>query len=424
MKQNQIQNIFLFLFFLFLSSETTAQDGTYKPKAQFYGFIRNEVFYDSYKGVDAAMDQFYLVPLYAGRDANGSDINDQGSAHLTAIATRLGVTISGTEILGATPLANIETDFAGITKTEPVVLRIRKAFLKLTWKNSALLVGQTWHPFFGGADCPMVAGLNTGAPFQPFNRSPQVNYDYQTGKIILSGTALYESQYVSKGFYAVSNTNQSTLPKRNAGIPEFVFSVKYSSKKITVGVSAQYNTIQPIDVTTGSDGEKYITNEMNTSQAGMAYIQYSGEKLKILARAVIGQNLANLTMPGGYGVKSVDETTGAYTYTNYTNYTAFINGVYGKQHQVGFFAGIGENLGTNDALADASLTAGMLTKIQNMNRFSANYTYNIKNFRFIAEYERTTAVYGTGNMDLSNGLFSSSERATNNRLIFVMMYTF
>ena len=53
MKQNQIQNIFLFLFFLFLSSETTAQDGTDKPKAQFYGFIRNEFFYDSYKGVDA-----------------------------------------------------------------------------------------------------------------------------------------------------------------------------------------------------------------------------------------------------------------------------------------------------------------------------------------------------------------------------------
>ncbi|MCF8362959.1 MAG: hypothetical protein K9G70_10095 [Prolixibacteraceae bacterium] len=412
----------LLLISLFTVPTLKAQEDQ-KPKIDIYGFLRNEFYYDTYKGVDAAMDQFYLVPLYIGKDANGEHFNEQGSAHLTAIATRVGANITGPEILGATPMGNIEVDFAGVTTADPVLIRIRKAYLKLNWEKSALLVGQTWHPFWGGACFPSVAGLNTGAPFQPFNRSPQVNFDFKLGKTTLSATALYENQYVSKGLYTTTNSNNATLPKRNAGIPEMVVSATFRGNNITLGASGQQNTIQPTDRSI-VDGKTYITNEMNTSMAAMGYAQYKSNKFKLLVKSIYGQNLANLTMLGGYGVKSVDENTGAYTYTNYNHLMTYINGVYGKKHQIGFFAGITKNLGTSSPLVENTPTPGMLTNIQDLNRLAVNYAFNVKNFRFIGEYERTTAAYGTGDMNLNDGLYSTSQSVTNNRLIFVMMYMF
>ncbi|MFA9389157.1 MAG: hypothetical protein ACERKD_05095 [Prolixibacteraceae bacterium] len=427
MNNYRSKTIGLILIGLSLSLKLSAQEAIQKTSLQFYGFIRNEFYFDTYKGVDAAMDQFYLVPLYTGKDDNGKDFNNQGSAHLTAIASRIGMNITGPSILGAASSANIEYDFAGVTTSEPVLIRIRKAFFKLNWEKSALLVGQNWHPFWGGNVFPTVASLNTGAPFQPFNRSPQVNYDYHINKLTLSATALYENQYVSKGFYVCSNSNQQTLPKRNAVIPELVIGAKYVNDNIAIGVAAQHNTIKPIDRTTGTAGT-FVTNEMNFSSAAMAYLKYKSGKLSVLAKTVYGQNLANLTLLGGYGVKSIDETTGAFTYTNYNNYTAFVNAVYGKKYQVGVFAGIGENLGTTDALAltneGKTKTAGMLTNIQNIKRISAHLAYNVDKFRFVAEYELTNAMYGIGDITLSNGLYDATESVSNNRLLFMMMYFF
>jgi hypothetical protein len=411
------------LISLFTGLTLNAQEEQ-NPKIDIYGFLRNDFYYDTYKGVDAAMDQFYLVPLFIGKDASGEHYNEQGSAHLTAIATRVGANISGPEIFGAIPMGNIEVDFAGVTSVDPVLIRIRKAYLKLNWEKSALLVGQTWHPFWGGASFPSVAGLNTGAPFQPFNRSPQVNFDFKLGKTTLSATALYENQYVSKGLYNTSNTNNKTQPKRNAGIPEMVLGATFRGKNITLGAAGQHNTIQPTDKT-DANGKTYITNELNNSMAAMAYAQYKTGKFKLLVKSIYGQNLANLTMLGGYGIKSVDENTGAYTYTNYNHLTAYINGVYGKKHQIGFFAGMTKNLGTSDPLVAGTPTPGLLTNIQDLNRLSAHYALNIKNFRFVGEYERTTAAYGEkGTMNTADGLYTDSESVTNNRLIFVMMYMF
>ncbi|HKK80717.1 MAG TPA: hypothetical protein VJ909_00630 [Prolixibacteraceae bacterium] len=417
------QKIVTLLLISFFTGFTLKAQENQKPKIDIYGFLRNEFYYDTYKGVDAAMDQFYLLPLYTGKDANNNHLNEQGSAHLTAIATRIGTKITGPEIFGATPMGNIEVDFAGVTSVDPVLIRIRKAFLKLNWEKSALLIGQTWHPFWGGSCFPSVAGLNTGAPFQPFNRSPQVNFDYNMGKTTLSATALYENQYVSRGLYNTSNTNNKTLPKRNAGIPEMVVSATFRGENITLGAAGQHNTIQPIDKTTIAE-DTYITNEMNTSMAAMAYAQYKSNKFKFLAKSIYGQNLANLTMLGGYGVKSVDENTGAYTYTNYNHLMTYINAVYGKKHQVGVFAGMTQNLGTSDPLVENTPTIGLLTSIQNMNRVSLHYAYNFKNFRFVGEYERTTAAYGAGTMNSADGLYANSVSVTNNRLIFVMMYMF
>ncbi len=417
-------SVVLILFAFSTFSQEKKKDS--KPSIQLYGFVRSEFYYDSYKGLNAAMDNFYLVPLYKGVDGNGNPINQQGIANYTAMATRFGMKISGPEILGAKSSANFETDFAGIVTEYPEVLRLRKAFVKLDWEKSSLLIGQTWHPLWSGGTAffPRVGGLNTGSPFNPFSRSPQIDFDYRMGKISLSITALYENHYCSKGFYPVPNTNSKNLAKRNAVIPEMVLGLNYTTKAFTLGVAGQYNAVKPIDVT----DMNYVTNELNNSFVGMAFMGYKKDKLYILAKGLVGQNMVNLTMFGGYGVKDYNTTTGEMTYTNYNNYSALFNIVYGKKVQVGMFAGLSGNMGTSDALYKFDdgkpKIAGMLTSIKSTYRASANLTYNVKNMSFTAEYEMTTADYGSGNFNFADGLYSDKVSATNNRLFLMVMYHF
>lgn len=79
------------------------------------------------------------------------------------------------------------------------MLRIRQAYVNLDWGKSAVLVGITWHPLFG-AVMPDVLNLSTGAPFQPFNRSPQIRYQYKANsRVQLTASVLWQLQYLSSG---------------------------------------------------------------------------------------------------------------------------------------------------------------------------------------------------------------------------------
>ncbi len=410
-----------------------------KSSVQFYGFIRSEYYYDSYKGLNAAQDNFYLFPLYKGLDSEGNHLNQQPLHGYTAMATRFGFNITGPEILGAKSSANIETDFAGVVSEYPEVLRLRKAYLKLDWEKSSLLVGQTWHPLWNGSGAffPQVGGLNTGSPYNPFNRSPQVDFDYKlSNTTTLSLTALYEQQYCSSGFYVVEDTNDKNLPKRNAGIPEMVAGLYYNANGFSGGIAGQFNAIKPIDIVSPEDnpdtdfdesGMKFQTNELNTSLAAMAYFGYKKDKLFILAKGLVGQNLVNMLIIGGYGVKDYNQNTGEMKYTNYTSYTSLLNMVYGTDVQIGFFAGLSGNLGTADELYNfngASKTKGLMTNMKQCYRIAPYIAYNHKNLRFVAEYEIDSADYGTGTFDFSDGLYDNTVNATNHRLLLMVMYNF
>ena len=112
-------------------------------------------------------------------------------------------------------------------KPEIFLVRLRKAYTLFTWTKTKLLIGQTWHPFWDGDAFPRIGALNTGTPFQPFNRSPQVRLDYKTGAFIFSATGLYQQQYVSVGPIGASNTY-----KRDAVIPETVLSFESNGQEL------------------------------------------------------------------------------------------------------------------------------------------------------------------------------------------------
>lgn len=413
------------LMSLLLCSAFAQQPSLNDFKLNFYGFVRTDYYLDTYKGNDIAHEDFYLVPWYVGQDANGEDLNEQTSANFTALASRLGLKIQGPELLGAQTSAVLEFDFGGITKTEPTLFRIRHAKVDFNWEKSKLTVGQTWHPFFGGGVYPAVGAFNTGAPFQAFNRSPQVRYDYRLGQLTVGAAAVYENQYTSKSLDSgsYSTANQA---KRNGVLPEFTFTAEYKAKGLTVGAGAEIKRIKPRMTTTGTLGI-YKADEYLTSKAAMGYVKYQTEKLMITAKTFYGQNMTHLCILGGYAVATKNESTGAETYTNYNTSSSLLNIVYGKKWQVGLFAGYLKNLGTSDAVYNnggAAITAGLLPTIQDAVRGAAHVALNVSKLRFVAEYERTSADYGIGGFDFADGTYGDTHCATNNRMSLSMVYAF
>jgi hypothetical protein len=395
----------------------------------FYGFIRVDGYVDTYKGVDAGHDIFYLLPAYGVK--NGAEFNNQLSSNVSAMASRLGVRITFPEVFKAKATGLLEFDFAGNLKADPTLFRIRQAYSLLTWEKSSLLIGQTWHPFFGGSCLPTVAGLNTGAPFTCFNRSPMIRYNMKFGGLTVSASAVSQMQYNNVAIDAGEFSVTANQAKRNGAIPEMVLSTEWTQKAITLGAGASYNQIKPRMLITETlvDGKDVstIADEYLGSTAFMAYGRYKKDKLTVLLKGYLGDNMQHLTLPGGYGVASFDSITGKETYTTYKNYTAALNIVYGQKWQLGLFAGYGGNLGTNDpliAFAGKQKTYGLFTTIQSMYRVAPHISLNLAKFKLVLEYERTAANYGTGAINFENGLFSSSHQTVNNRVIMVMTQYF
>ncbi|MBN2807197.1 MAG: hypothetical protein JXR22_11115 [Prolixibacteraceae bacterium] len=394
----------------------------------FYGFVRVDAYMDTYKGVDAGHDVFYLLPLYV-KPAGVEDFNQQMSSNITAIASRLGVKANFPDVGKAKASGLLEFDFAGNLKTDPTLFRIRQAYSLLKWEKSSLLMGQTWHPFFGGGNMPIVAGLNTGAPFSCFNRSPMIRYNMNFDGLTLSFAAVTEIQYSSpmmdQGDFSYLLTPNHA--KRNGVIPELVFTAEWVKNAVTLGAGAEYKRIKPRMMITGTDGSAKANSYLN-STALMAFGRYKKDKLTLLVKGYFGENMSHLVLPGGYGISSKNSATGAETYTSYTTYTSSLSVVYGQKYQLGLFAGYGGNLGTKEALWDSgegkAKTLGTFTNMQTMYRIAPHVSLNLNKFRLVAEYERTGVSYGVGNIDLANGLYTSTHQVANNRIIFVMTHFF
>jgi hypothetical protein len=386
----------------------------------FYGFVRSDFYLDTYKGLNAFQDVFYLFPNFIGTDANGKDINKQTTANFVSVITRGGVNINGPEIFGAKTTGCIEVDFAG--KPEIFLVRLRKAYTLFSWAKTKLLVGQTWHPMWGNDAFPRIGGLNTGAPFQPFNRSPQVRFDYNAGRFTCSLSAVYQQQYVSGGPVGFSN-----MYKRDGVIPEMVLGVEYGNRLFTFGGGVDFNRIKPRVTTTGSDAKIYVSEESLNSWSYMAYGKYSRNKLMILMKGYYGQNMTHLTMVAGYGVATFNPETGTETYTNYNGYTALMNITYGNKWKPGLLVGYLENLGSSDPLANKGGKAdvwGYGCSILNMYRVSPSLSYSVPKFLLTAEYELTNGAYGVGQFNFNNGLYADAHTAINNGLRLIVTWFF
>ena len=426
-----------------------------------YGFVRNYACFDTRESMTSNSEQFYYMPKDEKLDANGNDINAQPNIMLLSITTRLGVNITGPEFLGAKTSAKIESDFAGFGSSN-TVLRIRQAYAKMDWEHNSVLVGQAWPPMMGDM-MPDVFSLETGAPFTPFSRTPQLRYDYKNKGVTLTATALYQFQYTSYG-----PDGASFNYARNAIVPELYFQAMYKNGGFQIGAGVDLLTIKPrqsYTMTTtekntvyvpaynedgtpilDSDGKNtvvpieeikkvdktYKCNEAPVvSITPTAFISYKADRWGIKGRFTYAQNAAHLSMISGYGVTKVNEN-GEQEYGTTNSLSGWLDVTYKQPLKKGYltfccFAGYTKNIGGEDDFvtdkkgAPATIYMRGEKNMDNMWRVAPSILYTHNAMQIGIEYNPTTVGYGTAG---ANYKIKDVHTVTNHRICAMLKYNF
>ena len=389
-------------------------------KAEIYGFVRNYFTYDSRSCVQSNEGLFNMLPNDVNPGVNGDDLNAVPSVRFLSMTTRFGLNVTGPEIWGAKSTAKIESDFCGASSGTAFNLRIRQAYTKLAWEHSDILVGQAWHPMSGDL-MPEVFSLATGAPFNPFNRSPQVRYNYAPIKALsFTAAALYQYQYGSVGLDGKTSNTYS----RNALVPELFVGMTAKGKHLTGGFGVNASTIAPRVV---ADGMR--VDERLTSYSAMVFGSLKVDDLSVRAKATYGQNTSHMQQPTGFGVVEVFDN-GVQNYEPMQLGSAWVTMMYGKKLRYGFFAGWMKNYGS----AGDKYTSLVVRNNAGMDqayRFSPIVTYKVQNIQIGLEYEHTSTAYGDYFVhqndyprQVTNGTVTNTHWVVNNRVCVMVKYDF
>lgn len=380
---------------------------------KFYGRIRGDLFYNSRANEETVDGLFYMYPKDHSYDADGNDLNAGAQGNFYMLYTRLGADIAGPQLLGANASAKIEADFRGSSSTFGVV-RLRQAYLNLDWGKSALLVGQTWHPLFGEVS-PSVLNLSTGAPFQPFNRSPLIRYRHSMPcGIMLTASAIWQSQYNSAG-----PAGKSHKYLKDGCIPEFYAGFDCRRGGLTAGAGIDLLSLKPRKQSE-ADGKIYKVNERVTSVSAEAHARYAAAGWQVSAKTVLANNLTHCSMLGGYAVTAVDSRTGKMSYTPFRHSMTWVNATWGKKWQPGIFAGYLKNLGTGKEITGQTYGTGL--DVDQVVNVSAQLSYNLPHFKAGIELTPCVAWYGT--IDKRDGRVTASHSVTNWRFLCALIYSF
>lgn len=380
---------------------------------KFYGFVRGDLYYDSRDNVATVDDIFYLFPKDINLDPNGKDLNANPSGSFYSFTSRLGLDVIGPDIWGAKTSAKLETDFGGFS-ISTTMLRIRQAYVDLKWEKSSFLIGQTWHPLFGEVS-PTVLSLSTGAPFQPFNRSPQFRYQYTTGKLKMTASALYQLIYLSIG-----PDGKSEEYIKNSLIPELFIGADYSHNDFLAGAGVEMLSLKPRTESVWNNAT-YKVNERITTVSFVAQAKYKTDDLLVAAKTIYGKNLCHTALIGGYGISSVNPADGSQEYTPFAQSTSWINAVYGKKYQTGMFLGYTKNLGSSKKLVNNTVYGSGLN-IDQLITGSVSFAYVLPHWKAGLEYNCSAAYYG--DIDLNSGKVKDTHCVVNHRIVGLIIYYF
>lgn len=389
-----------------------------KPSVKLYGFIRNYACYDTRESLTSNSEQFYYMPKDEKLDPKGDDINEQPNMMLLSITTRLGLNITGPEFLGAKTSAKIESDFAGFG-TSNTVLRIRQAYARMDWEKHRVLVGQAWHPAMGDM-MPDVFSLETGAPFTPFSRSPQVRYDYVNKGWTLTATALYQYQYTSYG-----PDGSSYNYARNAVVPEMYFQAMYKNGKFQTGAGVDVLTLKPRQEFEHNGATYKCKEDMLVSITPNVFASYKGDKWGFKSRLTYAQNAAHMSMISGYAVTKVKDN-GEQEYSPLRSLSGWVDITYKERLKKGYltwcwFAGYTKNLGCADDIVGDIYMRGEKNMDQ-MWRIAPSILYTHNAMQIGIEYNATTVAYGE-KVD-SKYKVSDTHSVVNHRICAMLKYNF
>lgn len=408
----------LFLFSLVVFTLYGFAQQEQKPTVKFSGFVKTDIFYDTRQSSASngiREGHFYLFPDSILLDKDSVDINDKDVFHMLSIQTRVKASITGPDALGAKTSGVIESEFFGTSETDLNGLRLRHAFLKLNWKKTELLIGQYWHPMFPINAIPGTVSFNTGVPFIPFSRNPQIKLAHNFLPLLsVNLTAYGERDFTSNGPDGASNKYI-----RNSNMPGFngEFVVKADSIQLIFVGGANYFTLMP-EIKTSKN---HVTNTTISSTSFYGYAQKKIKNITIKAGGNYVQNGHSIMMIGGYAIANVTDTAKNFkTYTNLITATGWLDfQINLKKWQLGLYGGYAQNLGSESEINGAKYARG--ANIDNLYRLSPRVSYVCEKVTLSTEVELTNAGYGRPQ---KNGTVVKTHDAQNIRFLFAAIYNF
>ena len=410
-----------------------------------YGFIRNYFTYDSRECIAGTGDLYNYQPKDQNLNAYGDDLNATSTFRFLSLTTRVGLNIVDYKWRNTEFSGKIEADFyAGLsTKTNQThsvsgtaQFRLRQAYVTLGWdslrmndKDFArvdLTIGQAWHPM--AADLCDVIALASGAPFGPFNRSPQVKMDARLGKYVtLTAAGLWQMQYLSTG-----PEGQSAEYLLYSKTPEAYLGLSFHDKGFLMRVGADVLSIQPRHLGTDAAGETIKVNDRITTASPFIYLQYKKGEFSIKAKSIFAEAGEHMNLNSGYGISKINPD-GSYEYTPLRNSSSWISIVYGgkvgaqedkhpQKLQGILFAGYIHNFGTKDTLVGSLYTPRPNT-MREMWRLTPTLLYTVGKFQVGLEYEITSVQYGKG-LDKHGLAQNDLHWVTNHRVQLMTKYNF
>lgn len=417
--------IYLLLIFLTAPGLLNANEDESKGfEISYGGFIKNDFFYDSRQSVALREGHFLLWPKNHEYDEDGKDINDASSFNFLSIQTRLNFTVTAPEFSGIKATGHVEGAFFGNTEADINGFRLRHAFVRFDRKQSQLLFGQFWNPLLLPFSFPDVVSFNTGCPFQPFSRNPQIRFTQKAGNFSFIAAALSQRDFSSVGPQGRSSSYLS-----NSAIPDMHFQAHYTVtpadlflSQLIVGGGAAYKKIVPELVTS----KNYITDAGVTGISYMGFARASFEPITIKIQYLLGQNLTDLLQIGGYGVsRIIDGDKGFVEYTPLKTQTYWVDiHTNGQQLQFGVFLARSENLGAVKDLIEGTTVTGFGTDIKTLYRISPRVFYNMGRTRLALEFEYTGAHFGNINIAENNKGFPLNTHEVNNLRVLLGVYFF
>ena len=379
----------------------------------FTGFVTAVAAYDTRQLLNAREYLMAYYPLNQLLDKNGKDINAHPGFNQYAMGSRLTGTITGPDAFGAKAMAYMEGDFTGPSALENNAFRMRHAYVKLTWSKSELIMGQYWHPLNVPEMIPYVLSINTGAPFHPYSRQPQIRFAHSFGKINLVTVASSDRDYTSTG---PSGATYEYL--RNSVIPNLDLQLQFKNNdKIFFGIGGDYRKLTPRLLT----DSLYFADESLDCYAATAFLKIKFEKFTIKMQSVLGQNMYEHAMMGGFAVQKVDTANGKNTYTNLDQLTGWIDISTNNKDKfnAGLFLGSAKNLGSLHNIWGDCYGRG--TDIAYVYRISPRFSYTSGNVTFASEFEFTNAAYGIRNW---LGDVKANNDVYNIRVLLAAIYNF
>lgn len=425
----------------FVGGVASAQE---EEPAQFklYGFIRNYMVFDTHEVNAGTQDLYFYMPKDSRPDESGRDLAEVPTFRMLALTTRLGLNVSGYRI-GETKVSGaVEGDFYCMNGSV-AAFRLRQAYIGMLWDNLELgdllvNVGQTWHPM--AADMPHMTNLETGAPFNPFNRSPQIMAHWTVGKFTWTGGILYPMQYLPTG-----PNGKSADYNKYGLIPEVYLGVSLKSGGFLGKVGVDFFSIKPrwnapVITQASVDGDERIlkydvenTKQLQTrlyAVSPFVYLQFTKGKFQLKAKSVLAQAGEHMNLLSGYAA-TFDWNRRQLTYTPMQDLASFVSFQYGRKWQFMCMAGYMQRLGTTRAIfahdnaevASLWLNTSADPSIQQAFRATPTIAYNLGKLTFSLEYNCTGAFFGEGPYN-RGGLYGSGHWVLNHRVEQMVKFNF